>query len=130
MNNAQSAVVSVRHMIDDVAAALAFYTGHLGFTREVDAPPAFASVSRGNLRLLLSGQKSSGRMATAGGAKPAPGSWNRIVLFVPAIEAEVARLRTAGVKFRSDDIASGPGGSQIWVEDSSGNLVELFQPKE
>ncbi|MBI1176309.1 VOC family protein [bacterium] len=122
-------VVSVRYMIDDVDAAVAFYTKHLGFTQEMNASPAFASVVHGNLRLLLSGAKSSGRQPLPDGTKPAPGGWNRILLEVSDIDAEAARLRAAGVKFRRDDVVSGPGGSQIWVVDPSGNLVELFQPK-
>ena len=116
-------------MIDDVNAAVAFYTSHLGFHLEVDAAPAFAAVVRGNLRLLLSGAKSSGGRPLPDGTKPAPGGWNRILLEVSDIDAEAARLRAAGVKFRRDDIVSGPGGSQFWVLDPSGNLVELFQPK-
>lgn len=129
MTREHSAVVSVRYMIDDVDAAVAFYTNHLGFTLDVDSAPAFASVTRGNLRLLLSGEKSSGRRAMPDGMKPVPGGWNRILLEVTDIDAEATRLRAAGVKFRRDDIVSGPGGSQIWVIDPSGNLVELFQPK-
>jgi catechol 2,3-dioxygenase-like lactoylglutathione lyase family enzyme len=129
MTEEHSAVVSVRYMIDDVDAAVAFYTNHLGFTLDVDSAPAFASVTRGNLRLLLSGEKSSGRKAMPDGTKPVPGGWNRILLQVTDIKAEAARLRAAGVKFRRDDIVSGPGGSQIFVVDPSGNLVELFQPK-
>ena len=129
MTNAHSAV-SVRYMIDDVDAAVAFYTNHLGFILDVDSAPAFASVTRGNLRLLLSGEKSSGRRPMADGTKPVPGGWNRILLPVADIKAEETRLRAVGVKFRRDDIVSGPGGSQIWVVDPSGNLVELFQPKE
>ncbi len=130
MSKEQSAIVSVRYMIDDVGAAVAFYTNHLGFILDVDSAPAFASVTRGNLRLLLSSEKSSGRRPMADGTKPIPGGWNRILLEVADIKAEAARLRAAGVKFRRDDIVSGPGGSQIWVVDPSGNLVELFQPKE
>jgi catechol 2,3-dioxygenase-like lactoylglutathione lyase family enzyme len=130
MSKEHSAAVSVRYMIDDVDAAVAFYTKHLGFTVEVDSAPAFVSVTRGNLRLLLSGEKSSGRKAMLDGTKPVPGGWNRILLQVTDIEAEAARLRAAGVKFRREDIVSGPGGSQIWVIDPSGNLIELFQPKE
>jgi catechol 2,3-dioxygenase-like lactoylglutathione lyase family enzyme len=95
----------------------------------IDASPAFTSVVRGNLRLLLSGEKSSGRQPMAGGTKPVPGGWNRILLEVSDINAEFARLRAAGVKFRREDIVSGPGGSQFWVVDPSGNLVELFQSK-
>ena len=130
MSNADSRVVSVRYMIDDVDAAVAFYTKHFGFTVDVDYAPTFASVSRGNLRLLLSGEKTSGRKAMPDGTKPVPGGWNRILLVVSDIEAEAKRLRAAGVKFRRDDIVSGPGGSQIWVVDPSGNLIEVFQPKE
>ena len=130
MSNADSGVVSVRYMIDDVDAAVAFYTKHFGFTVDVDYAPTFASVSRGNLRLLLSGEKTSGRKAMPDGTKPVPGGWNRILLMVSDIEAEAKRLRAAGVTFRRDDIVSGPGGSQIWVVDPSGNLIEVFQPKE
>ena len=115
-------------MIDDVNAAVAFYTNYFGFTLDVDSAPAFAAVTRGNLRLLLSGEKSSGRRPMPDGTKPIPGGWNRIQLEVADIKVEMARLRAAGVKFRRDDIVSGPGGSQIWVVDPSGNLVELFQP--
>src|SRR5437773_6781536 len=129
MSKEHSAIVSVRYMIDDVDAAVAFYTNHLGFHLDVDASPAFASVVRGNLRLLLSGAKSSGRQPLADGTKPIPGGWNRILLEVSDINGEAARLRAAGVKFRREDIVSGPGGSQIWVVDPSGNLVELFQYK-
>ncbi len=121
--------VSVRYMIDDVPAAIAFYTKHLGFKVETDSSPAFASVTRGNLRLLLSGEQSSGRRPMPDGTRPAPGGWNRIELQVQNIEKEAERLRAAGVKFRRDDIVSGPGGSQIWLLDPSGNLVELFEAK-
>ncbi len=123
-------LVNVRYMIDDVDAAIEFYTKHLGFTLEQDASPAFASVTRGNLRLLLSGEKSSGRRPLKDGTKPVSGGWNRISIWVADLDAEVARLHKEGVKFRRDDIVSGPGGSQIWVEDPSGNLVELFQMKQ
>jgi catechol 2,3-dioxygenase-like lactoylglutathione lyase family enzyme len=129
MSNPDSATVSFRYLIDDVAAAVAFYTKHLGFTVEVNAAPAFASITRGNLRLLLSGEKSSGRHPLPDGTKPVPGGWNRIVLTVADIRAEAARLRAAGVTFGRDDILTGPGGSQIWILDPSGNLVELFQPQ-
>ena len=130
MSETNSNPVSVRYMIDDVEAALAFYTRHLDFRVEINASPAFASVVRGNLRLLLSGAKSSGRQALADGTKPVPGGWNRILLEVSDINAEATRLRAAGVKFRREDIVSGPGGSQFWVVDPSGNLLELFQPKQ
>ena len=124
-----SPTVSVRYMINDVDAAVAFYTSHLGFSLEINAAPAFASVTRGALRLLLSGEKSSGGRPLPDGTKPVPGGWNRILITVTDIEAEAKRLRAAGVKFRRDDIVSGPGGSQFWVVDPSGNLVEIFQPK-
>ena len=119
--------VSVRYMIDDVTAAIAFYTMHLGFRVETDSSPAFASVTRGNLRLLLSGEQSSGRRPMPDGTRPVPGGWNRIELLVENIEKEAERLRAAGVKFRREDIVTGPGGSQIWLLDPSGNLVELFE---
>jgi catechol 2,3-dioxygenase-like lactoylglutathione lyase family enzyme len=130
MSETNSNAVSVRYMIDDVDAAVAFYSTHLGFRLEIDASPAFASVVRGNLRLLLSGTKSSGRQPLPNGTKPVPGGWNRILLEVSDINGEAVRLRAAGVKFRREDIVSGPGGSQIWLVDPSGNLVELFQPQK
>jgi catechol 2,3-dioxygenase-like lactoylglutathione lyase family enzyme len=129
MSQINSNTFTVRYMIDDVEAAVAFYTNHFGFRLDVDSSPAFASVVRGNLRLLLSGEKSSGRRPLPDGTKTVPGGWNRILLEVSDINAEVARLRAAGVKFRREDIVSGPGGAQIWVMDPSGNLIELFQPK-
>ncbi len=121
--------VNVRYMIDDVKAAIDFYTQYLGFTLQTDSSPAFASVVRGNLRLLLSGPESSGRRPLADGTRPVPGGWNRIELAVNDIEKEVARLGAAGVRFRRDDLVSGPGGSQIWLLDPSGNIVELFEAK-
>jgi catechol 2,3-dioxygenase-like lactoylglutathione lyase family enzyme len=121
--------VAVRYMIDDVPAAVKFYTTHLGFTVEQDASPAFASVTRDGVRLLLSGKLASGRRAMPDGTLPVPGGWNRIELQVADVAAEAKRLRAAGVKFKRNDIVTGPGGSQIWIEDPSGNLVELFQPK-
>ena len=119
--------VSVRYMIDDVPAAIAFYTAHLGFSLEQDASPAFASVSRDGVRLLLSGKSSSGRRPMPDGRLPVPGGWNRIQLQVAAIATEVERLRAAGLHFRND-IVTGPGGSQILLDDPSGNPVELFEP--
>ncbi len=121
--------VNVRYMINDVRAAIEFYTKHLGFTIETDSSPAFASVKRGNLRLLLSGEQSSGRRPMPDGTRPSPGGWNRIELRVENVEKEAERLRAEGVKFRRDDIVTGPGGSQIWLLDPSGNLVELFEAK-
>lgn len=118
---------SVRYMIEDVSAAVAFYTAHLGFTLEVDAAPAFASVVRGPLRLLLSGPGSSGARPLSDGSKPVPGGWTRIQVPVDDIEREVARLREAGLRFRND-IIRGAGGAQALLDDPSGNPVELFQP--
>ena len=119
--------VNVRYMVDDVDAAVAFYTTHFGFTVRSNAAPAFADVVRGSLRLLLSGPKSSAGRPMPDGRQPGPGGWNRIHFVVEDIEAEVARLRTAGVRFRND-IISGPGGKQIVLDDPSGNPIELFQP--
>ena len=120
-------LVSVRYMVDDVAAAVAFYTEHLGFEARLEAPPAFAEVIRGRLRLLLSGPASSAGRAMPDGSTPGPGGWNRIHLIVDDIAGEVDRLKGAGVPFRND-IVSGPGGQQILLEDPAGNVVELFQP--
>ena len=122
-------LVSVRYMVDDVEAAVDFYTTHLGFTVRTSFAPAFADVVRGRLRLLLSGPKSSAGRPMPDGAQPVPGGWNRIHLIVDDIAAEVDRLRAAGLPFRND-IVTGPGGQQILLEDPSGNVVELFQPAE
>lgn len=119
--------VSVRYMVDDVAAAVAFYTEHLGFTIESNFPPAFGSVERGNLRLLLAGPQSSAGRPMPDGAVPGPGGWNRLHFIVSDIKAEVARLKSEGCKFRNE-ILSGPGGSQILLLDPAGNVIELFQP--
>jgi catechol 2,3-dioxygenase-like lactoylglutathione lyase family enzyme len=119
-------MVSVRYMVDDVEAALAFYTKLLDFKVLTSFPPAFADVARGNLRLLLSGPTSSAGRPMVDGAKPGPGGWNRIHLIVDDIESEVARLRAAGARFRND-VLSGPGGKQILLQDPSGNVIELFQ---
>jgi len=121
--------VSVRYIIDDVPAAIRFYTTLLGFTLEQDASPVFASVVRDGVRLLLSGQGSSGKRPLQDGRPQVPGGWNRVHLEVSDLPAEVARLRAAGVPFRSDDIVTGPGGSQVILDDPSGNPVELFQPR-
>ena len=118
--------VNVRYMVDDVEAAIAFYTTHFGFAVRSSATPAFADIVRGPLRLLLSGPKSSAGRPMPDGRQPGPGGWNRIHFIVEDIEAEVARLRAAGVRFRND-IISGPGGKQIVLDDPSGNPIELFQ---
>jgi catechol 2,3-dioxygenase-like lactoylglutathione lyase family enzyme len=119
--------VNVRYMVDDVEAATDFYTSHLDFSLISSAAPAFADVRRGNLRLLLSGPTSSAGRPMPDGRQPGPGGWNRIHLLVEDIEAEVERLRVAGLGFRNE-IVTGPGGSQILLDDPSGNPIELFQP--
>lgn len=120
-------MVCVRYMVDDVAAAIEFYTTHLGFEVLTSFPPAFADVARGALRLLLSGPVSSAGRPMPDGETPGPGGWNRIHLLVDDIHAEVARLKAAGVPFRNE-ILSGPGGQQVLLLDPAGNVVELFQP--
>ena len=120
-------LVNVRYMVDDVEDAIDFYTNHFDFELRSSAAPAFADVVRGNLRLLLSGPKSSAGRQMPDGRTPAPGGWNRIHFIVDDIAADVERLRAAGLTFRND-IVSGPGGRQILLEDPSGNPVELFQP--
>ena len=120
--------VNVRYMVDDVEAAVAFYTTHLGFTLISKVLPAFADVALGDLRLLLSGPASSAGRSMPDGRRPSPGGWNHIQLVAGDLPAEVARLRSAGVHFRND-IVTGPGGSQILIDDPSGNPIELFQPR-
>lgn len=120
-------ITSVRYMVDDVDTAIDFYTAHFGFEVLTSAAPAFADVKRGNLRLLLSGPASSAGRPMPDGARPGPGGWNRIHFICDDIEAEIARLRSAGVPFRNE-MVTGPGGRQILVQDPAGNLIELFQP--
>lgn len=118
-------LASVRYLVDDVPAAVDFYTTHFGFRLGTNAAPAFAEVIRGPLRLLLSGSASSGARATPSDAT-APGR-NRIHLVVDDLDAEIERLRAAEIPLRSDLVA-GPGGRQVLIADPAGNLVELFQP--
>ncbi|HTI34951.1 MAG TPA: VOC family protein [Miltoncostaea sp.] len=120
-------MVNVRYMVDDVQAAIDFYVGVFGFTLRSSAAPAFADVVRDGLRLLLSGPASSAGRPMPDGRVPEPGGWNRIHFVVDDLDAEVERLRAAGVTFRND-VVSGPGGRQILAEDPAGNLIELFQP--
>ena len=119
-------IVNVRYMVDDVAEAVEFYTTHFGFQTGISSP-AFADVTKGNLRLLLSGPMSSAGRPMPDGAVPGPGGWNRIHFVTADLDAEIARLKDAGVRFRND-VVSGPGGRQILLEDPSGNMIELFQP--
>ena len=123
---ADEQIVNVRYLVEDVAACVDFYTHHFGFTVGISSP-AFADVTRGNLRLLLSGPQSSAGRAMTDGERPGPGGWNRIHLIVDDIDSEVARLTDEGVRFRND-VVTGPGGTQVLALDPSGNLVELFQP--
>lgn len=122
-----SEMVNVRYMVHDVAASVDFYVRHLGFEVRTDAAPAFADVTRGGLRVLLSGPASSAGRSMDDGETPGPGGWNRIHFVVDDLDAEVDRLRAAGLSFRNA-VVTGPGGAQILLQDPSGNLVELFQP--
>jgi catechol 2,3-dioxygenase-like lactoylglutathione lyase family enzyme len=118
--------VDVRYMVDNVTAAVDFYTRYFGFTVNTSYP-AFADVIRGNLRLLLAGPDSSAGRPMPDGAQPGPGGWNRIHFVVDDIQAEIDRLKAEGVRFRND-IVKGPGGTQILALDPARNLIELFQP--
>ena len=118
---------SVRYLVDDVQAAVDFYTAHLGFMLNMNAAPAIAQVTRGPMRLLLSGPTTSGARATPDDLNTA--GRNRIHLTVDDLDAEIGRLRSAGLPFRSDVVA-GPGGRQILLSDPAGNLIELFQPAQ
>jgi catechol 2,3-dioxygenase-like lactoylglutathione lyase family enzyme len=123
---ADAEYVNVRYLVDDVAARVDFYTRHFGFRVGISSP-AFADVTLGNLRLLLSGPRSSAGRAMADGEQPVAGGWNRIHLIVDDVDSDVARLSAAGVRFRNE-VVSGPGGAQALAIDPSGNFVELFQP--
>jgi catechol 2,3-dioxygenase-like lactoylglutathione lyase family enzyme len=121
--------VSVRYIVDDVDAAIKFYTEHLGFRVDLHPAPGFATLSRGNLRLLLNKPGAGGAgQAMPDGRKPEPGGWNRIQLEVPDLAAKVEALRKANARFRND-IVAGNGGKQILLDDPAGNPVELFEPR-
>jgi catechol 2,3-dioxygenase-like lactoylglutathione lyase family enzyme len=120
--------VSVRYITDDVDAAIDFYAERLGFNVEMRPGPGFAMLTRGDLRLLLTRPGAGGAgQPTPDGRRPQPGGWNRIQIEVSNLEREIEALREAGASFRSDTV-TGRGGSQILVEDPSGNPIELFQP--
>jgi catechol 2,3-dioxygenase-like lactoylglutathione lyase family enzyme len=120
--------VAVRYIVDDVAAAIPFYTGLLGFKLDMHPAPGFARLSRGDLQLLLNRPGAGGAgQAMPAGQHPAPGGWNRIQIEVEDLEATVEKFKGEGARFRND-IVTGNGGKQILVEDPSGNAVELFQP--
>lgn len=123
------AIVTVRYIVNDVDAAVEFYTRHLGFEVEMHPAPTFAMLDRGDLRLLLSAPspEGGGGQTMPDGRVPEPGGWNRFELVVDNLDREVKRLRNAGVHFRND-IVTGVGGRQILLEDPSGNPVELFEP--
>lgn len=121
--------VRIRYMVHDVPASVAFYEGKLGFRLDLQSGPYFAALSRGGVQLLLSPTHGPGGASQPmpDGRRPAPGGWNRLVLYVPDVQSEVDRLRKAGVPFRNE-IVTGLGGKEILLEDPSGNPVELFQP--
>ena len=123
------ATVSVRYIVDDVDAAIAFYCTHLGFNEEMHPAPTFAMLSRGDLRLVLSapGGGPGGGQAMPDGTVPSPGGWNRFMIEVTDLSSVVEQLRDVGAHFRND-IVTGVGGKQILVDDPSGNPVELFEP--
>ena len=121
-------MISIRYISDDVDAAVGFYVERLGFNVEMRGGPAFAMLSRGDLRLLLNAPGAGGAgQPMPDGRGPQPGGWNRIQIEVSDLEREVEALRAAGTSFRND-IVTGRGGSQILLEDPSGNPIELFQP--
>lgn len=118
---------TVRYLVEDADAAASFYVDALGFALDRRMGPAFSILTRGDLVLWLAGPDASSSQPLPNGAQPVPGGWNRLVLKVEDLDAEVERLRAAGVRFRNDPL-SGPGGRQVLVEDPSGNPIEIFQP--
>ena len=118
----------VRYLVADTDEAVGFYTGHLGFTLAQRMGPAFAIVELDGLELWLSGPQTSAARPMPDGRQPAPGGWNRLVLEVDDVEVTAARLRAAGVTFRNEPL-SGPGGTQVLIEDPSGNPIELFSAR-
>ena len=120
-------VHGIRYQVRDVTRSVGFYTTHLGFSLEHQQPPAFASVSLGDVQILLSGPGASGSRPMPGGRQQEPGGWNRVVLRVRDLPGFIEALKKAGVRFRNE-METGPGGKQIQVEDPDGNPIELFEP--
>ena len=120
-------MATIRYLVHDVAVTLDFYTQHLGFKLIDQMGPAFAILAKGDLQLWLSGPQTSAARPMPDGRQPTAGGWNRFVIEVEDIEALVAAMKTAGIKFRNE-IITGPGGKQILAEDPSGNPIEIFQP--
>jgi catechol 2,3-dioxygenase-like lactoylglutathione lyase family enzyme len=120
-------VAVIRYLVDDVDASVGFYTQQLGFTLEQRMGPAFAIVTRDDLSMWLSGPETSAARPMPDGRRPEPGGWNRLVVIVEDLEADVEALKQAGVHFRNE-IVTGPGGKQIVLDDPTGNPVELFEP--
>jgi glyoxylase I family protein len=120
-------VHGIRYQVRDVARSVAFYTRHLAFKLEHQQLPAFASISLGDARILLSGPGASGSRPMPGGQQQEPGGWNRVVLKVADLPGLIAELKKAGLRFRNE-METGPGGRQIQIEDPDGNPLELFEP--
>jgi catechol 2,3-dioxygenase-like lactoylglutathione lyase family enzyme len=121
-------VAAFRYLVHDVPVSVTFYTSHLGFKLVEQYGPAMAILSRDDVTLWLAGPASSAARPMPDGGKPQPGGWNRLVLFFPKLDDAVAKLKSAGCKFKNE-ILEGPGGKQILLEDPSGNCVELFEPR-
>jgi glyoxylase I family protein len=119
----------VRYQVKDVARAVAFYTQQLGLELDQQRLPAFAQVSVGNLKLILSGPGASGSRPMPGGRTQEPGGWNRVILHVADLASRIAELKQAGLHFRNE-MEVGPGGKQIQIEDPDGNPIELFEPAQ
>lgn len=121
-------MATIRYLVRDVDQAVDFYTSHLGFTLEQRMGPPFAIVTRGDLRLWIAGPQSSAARPMPDGRVPEPGGWNRLVIEVEDIAAMVATMKAAGLRFRND-VVTGPGGSQVLIEDPSGNPIEIFEAR-
>jgi glyoxylase I family protein len=119
----------VRYQVKDVSRSIDFYTQQLGFKLDEKHPPAFAQVSAGNLKLILSGPGASGSRPMPDGRAQEPGGWNRVILHVENLPARIEALKKAGLRFRNQ-MESGPGGKQIQLEDPDGNPLELFEPAQ